>query len=103
MTHVCQWPLLEKYIQIASFFQLQGGLCHSQTAQTGFVASKLNVSMFHCRVTGTFSCEMDLRKYPFDTQECHLEFESCKYVDYNYRYELNLVDRQNLWFSQITV
>ncbi|XP_052792647.1 glycine receptor subunit alpha-3-like isoform X2 [Mya arenaria] len=31
---------------------------------------------YSARVTGTFFCKMNLRKYPFDTQSCHFEVES---------------------------
>ncbi|XP_053399987.1 glycine receptor subunit alpha-3-like isoform X2 [Mercenaria mercenaria] len=31
---------------------------------------------YSAKVTGTFSCLMYLKKYPFDTQVCHLEMES---------------------------
>ncbi|KAL4229819.1 Glycine receptor subunit alpha-3 [Mactra antiquata] len=31
---------------------------------------------YSARVTGSFFCAMDLRKYPFDTQHCSLELES---------------------------
>ncbi|XP_060573934.1 glycine receptor subunit alpha-2-like [Ruditapes philippinarum] len=31
------------------------------------------------RVTGSYSCLMHLQKYPFDTQYCKFEVESCKY------------------------
>ncbi|XP_053399520.1 glycine receptor subunit alpha-2-like isoform X2 [Mercenaria mercenaria] len=31
---------------------------------------------YSARVTGSFFCVMDLRRYPFDTQHCKMEFES---------------------------
>ncbi|XP_052794140.1 glycine receptor subunit alpha-2-like [Mya arenaria] len=34
------------------------------------------IIQYSARVTGAFSCTMDLRKYPFDTQECKFELES---------------------------
>ena len=30
------------------------------------------------RVTGDFTCQMSLQKYPFDIQACKFEVESCK-------------------------
>lgn len=41
---------------------------------------------YSMRVTGTFSCTMDLRKYPFDTQECKLEFESYSHSTENLKF-----------------
>ncbi|XP_052793064.1 glycine receptor subunit alpha-2-like isoform X2 [Mya arenaria] len=34
------------------------------------------IIQYSARVTGAFFCAMDLRKYPFDTQECEFELES---------------------------
>ncbi|XP_065931130.1 glycine receptor subunit alpha-2-like isoform X2 [Magallana gigas] len=31
---------------------------------------------YSVRVTGTYTCEMDLRKYPLDIQTCHIKIES---------------------------
>lgn len=31
---------------------------------------------YSIRVTGTYTCEMDLRKYPLDKQTCHIKIES---------------------------
>lgn len=31
------------------------------------------------RITTTVACNMDLSKYPMDTQTCRLQLESCKY------------------------
>lgn len=34
--------------------------------------------IFDCRVTVTAMCNMDLSRFPLDTQTCSLEIESCK-------------------------
>jgi len=31
------------------------------------------------RVTGRFTCFMELQKFPFDEQRCVVELESCEY------------------------
>ena len=37
---------------------------------------------FSSRLLLTFRCEMDLKYFPFDVQECHLCFESCKFFQF---------------------
>lgn len=38
------------------------------------------------RVSGVFSCMMDLHKYPLDKQICDIRMESCKYANSSYMY-----------------
>ncbi|NXU17055.1 GBRP protein, partial [Pardalotus punctatus] len=35
--------------------------------------------LYALRITTTVACNMDLSKYPMDTQTCRLQLESCKY------------------------
>ena len=35
------------------------------------------------RITTTVACNMDLSKYPMDTQTCKLQLESCEYISYS--------------------
>ncbi len=38
-----------------------------------------NETYFVFRLTIVFSCKMDFHLYPFDSQKCSMDMESCKY------------------------
>lgn len=57
-----------------------------ESAVMGLEGNDLFVSLspqgeiiFSYRMTATIYCWMDLKKFPFDTQNCDLTFRSCKF------------------------
>lgn len=47
---------------------------------------------FPCRVTVTAMCNMDLSRFPLDTQTCSLEIESCEWI---YQIKYNKILQQS--------
>lgn len=47
---------------------------------TGLITKLTSSEIKFRRITVTAECQMDLRKFPMDTQVCVLMFESCKYL-----------------------
>lgn len=59
-------------------------------------------SFFSYRITTTVACNMDLSKYPMDTQTCRLQLESCKYnilekTDFKFVYSYVTTSLLNIW------
>ena len=53
------------------------------------------------RLTITASCPMNLQYFPMDRQLCHIEIESCKYLDNDfylcvYREKKNVYIKKNI-------
>lgn len=46
--------------------------------------------LYSLRVTSTISCPMQLKRYPFDEQNCTVLFESCKYRSIHYSHNIQL-------------
>ncbi|XP_050416972.1 glycine receptor subunit alpha-2 isoform X1 [Patella vulgata] len=44
---------------------------------------------YSCRISMTLSCDMDLHKYPFDDQDCHIVMESYGYSTSNLIFKWN--------------
>lgn len=53
--------------------------CKNQNYFITWFYCNFQSSFFSYRITTTVACNMDLSKYPMDTQTCRLQLESCKY------------------------
>ncbi|XP_061163859.1 glycine receptor subunit alpha-2-like isoform X4 [Saccostrea echinata] len=62
--------------------------------------------VYSMRVTGTFSCQMYLHKYPLDQQTCSIQMESYGYSTDTLKFQWNdipLVQRPNLTLPQFEI
>uniref|UniRef100_A0A8C5RNS8 Gamma-aminobutyric acid type A receptor subunit pi n=1 Tax=Laticauda laticaudata TaxID=8630 RepID=A0A8C5RNS8_LATLA len=75
---------LVKYLWVPDTYIVESkrSFLHEVTVENRLIRLFSNGTVLYAlRITTTVACNMDLSKYPLDTQTCKLQMESCKYFN----------------------